>query len=128
VETTWQALKVIAVTAGVVAAAAWAARVAGRKLSPLGRGRGPHLEVLDSLSLGIQRGVFVVRAGRQLLLLGVARDSVVLLGEMDQASLDAPPPPSPHPAGPDDQLGRRLSRRLEELRARLSPEGRAGDR
>jgi hypothetical protein len=81
VETTWQAIKVIAVTAGIVLAAAWAARQAGKRLVPHGRGR--HLEVLDSLSLGVQRGLFLVRAGGRLLVVGVARDSVALLSEID---------------------------------------------
>ncbi|OGS69688.1 MAG: hypothetical protein A2Y96_01750 [Firmicutes bacterium RBG_13_65_8] len=80
-ETTWQAIKVIAVTAGVVLAAAWAARQAGKRLVPHGRGR--HLEVLDSLPLGVQRGLFLVRAGGRLLVVGVARDSVALLSEID---------------------------------------------
>jgi len=86
-DTLWQALKVIAVTAAVVVAAAWAARRAGEKLAPRGRGR--HFEVLDSLPLGIQRGLFLVRAGGHLLVLGVSRDSVALLSEIEPSGFGA---------------------------------------
>lgn len=134
----WQLLRVVAVTAVVVVAAGWVARQAGRKLTP--RGRGPHLEVLDSLSLGVQRGVFVVRAGQRALVLGVARDSVVLLSETDLPPACARPGSEPRPAGErerggpaqsdpvgrehwaDDLLSRRLSLRLAGLRARIGVE------
>lgn len=131
----WQVLRVVAVTAAVVVAAGWAARQAGKKLAP--RGRGPHLEVLDSLSLGVQRGVFVIRAGQRALVLGVARDSVVLLSEMElsaagtcaaaevpagrgREAAEHPSPPFRADSWADDLLSRRLSLRLAGLRSRIS--------
>lgn len=134
----WQVLRVVAVTAAVVVAAGWVARQAGKRLAP--RAQGPHLEVLDSLSLGVQRGVFVVRAGQRALILGVARDSVVLLSETDLQPADDLPGsdlrpsgeperrdfPQPGPTGretwADDLLSRRLSLRLAGLRARIGAE------
>jgi flagellar biogenesis protein FliO len=79
----WAALRVVAATGLVVAMAAWTARYLGRRSEVAARGR--YLTVVETLSLGQQRGLLAVRAGAQgrMLILGSGREGLVLLAQMD---------------------------------------------
>ncbi len=81
----WQAVKVLAVTALVVAAAAWTAKQTATRMRFAGRGR--HLAVVDSISLGLQRGLFLVRLGDRYVVIGLARDNITLLSELGPEAL-----------------------------------------
>jgi flagellar protein FliO/FliZ len=95
------ALRVVVATGIVVAAAAYTARYLGKRTSSCG-GRGRRLLVLESLSLGQQRGLFAVRAGERVLIVGAGREGVTLLAEMGSrefASLQNPADPAGEPLG-----------------------------
>lgn len=134
----WQAVKVIAVTVVVVAAAGWTARQTATRMRFAGRGR--HLAIVDSISLGLQRGVFLVRLADRYVVIGLARDNITLLSELGPEALsgEAPTPDGPESSVPggnryqpgpsvDDPAAVRMAARLESLWAKLSGDERHAD-
>lgn len=134
----WQAVKVIAVTVLVVAAAGWTARQTAARMRSAGRGR--HLAIVDSISLGLQRGLFLVRLGERYVVIGLARDNITLLSDLGPAALGSPggqtwPAPGREEGrdsrgGPGgfapaagDPAAARLASRLDALWAKLSGDG-----
>lgn len=133
----WGALRVVVATAVVVVMAAAAARLVGRRGAAGWRGR--HLSVVDSISLGSQRGLFMVQAAGRVLIIGASREGLTLLGEMtadelgpvagDEASTGEPGASGRIGSGlwarlrggagrPEDPLARGLSQRLDDIRRR----------
>lgn len=125
-------LRVVVVTGAVVAAAAYTARFLAKRVGP-GPGHGRYLAVLEALSLGQQRGMFAVRAGGRVLIVGAGRDGLSLLAEMEPGEFLAAPPAGPGgPGGPrpgeGDPLLGLLQGRLGDLRRRLAAPGSTADR
>ncbi|MDP2872524.1 MAG: flagellar biosynthetic protein FliO [Bacillota bacterium] len=126
----WQAVKVVVVTALVVTAAGFTARQTATRMRSAGRGR--YLAVVDSISLGMQRGLFLVRLGERHVVIGLARDQITLLSDLGTDGLGSlpalPSAANPGPAGcpgsrqprPDDPGARRLAGRLDALWAKLT--------
>ncbi len=134
----WAGLKVLVVTGLVVGAAAYTARVAGRRMAVHGRGR--HMAVVETISLGSQRGMFLVSVAERLLVVGASRDGLALLAEIPpeeakSLGIDLSPgdPSADRGAGGEgsgrgaggDQLFSRLSTQIGQLQRRL---GRDSDR
>lgn len=128
----WDGLKVLVVTALVVVAAAWTARVAGKRMAVHGRGR--HMAVVETISLGSQRGLFLVSVAHRLLVVGASRDGLTLLAEVpaDEAESLGIGPSGSDPESPDqtggggrggvpggDQLLARLTAQIGDLQRKL---------
>ena len=62
--------------------------------------RGTLLEVLDSTTLGPNRGVYVVRAGEKRLVLGVTQNQITALAELDADDAAVTPEVQDTPAAP----------------------------
>ncbi len=129
----WAGLKVLIATGLIVVAAAWTARVAGKRMAVYGRGR--HMTVVETISLGSQRGLFLVSVAQRLLVVGASRDGLALLAEIPPAEaqslgIEIPggdesradrqqrPPAGGGFAG-GDQLLSRLTAQIGDLRRKL---------
>ncbi|MDR2903570.1 MAG: flagellar biosynthetic protein FliO [Clostridiales bacterium] len=52
--------------------------------------RGGNLNLIESMSIGHQSAVALIRAGKKVLLIGVTKDNIGLLSEMEEDSISIP--------------------------------------
>jgi len=120
----WQVVQIVVCLAAVAALAWLTTRLLARQR--MAAGRAGHLALVDSLPLGKDRHVCLVRAGREYLLLGVAEHQITLLRE------GAAPSHNPDQVDADTGLRpERFATRFREVLDRLRPDregGRKGDR
>ena len=81
------------VTLAVVCGIAFAVLYGARRLG-VGRARGP-IELVGQLPLDARRGIYLVKIGAQVIVVGVSEGGMTKLGEM--AATDLPPAEPPEP-------------------------------
>jgi len=82
-----QLIRIILAFAVVLLLAYYATRFLGAS-GRLSRARKPNLRVLEAITISQQNSVQLVRAGSKHLLLGVSKERVTLLAELDETELD----------------------------------------
>lgn len=101
----------------VLAAAYWASRFMGKRYGALDRGNG-YIQVLDRVSLGQDRALWIVKTAGKVLLVGVSPESIQLVSELEESLLEKQPPV---------KQGELFSEMLKTLRGAGSRKGESED-
>ena len=61
-----------------------------KKIASLGalRMQGKNMEIIETLQLGINQSIHLVRVGKKMLILGVSKDTINFLSETESDSID----------------------------------------
>ena len=83
---------ILIVLIGVIVLAIYVTRlVAGAKYVRRGNN---NLKLMDSLGLGFQNGIHLVKTGKKYVLLGITKDRITFLCELSEADIEAAEPDS----------------------------------
>jgi len=88
----------LAVVLGLAAGSVFILRTLARRRG--GPAAGRHLDVVETIHLGVKRSVSVLRLGDHLILIGQSEQGLSGLGTFPASALASLPPPAPAPAPP----------------------------
>ena len=73
-----------------------ASKLVGKRYTPGGLGK-KNVQVLESISLGPNKSLLLVQAGEKTMLLGVTKERITYLSEVDRDTITLPEPPDGEP-------------------------------
>lgn len=98
IKAVFSVVSMLAVMALILVLAYYATKLIGQKMGG-GTARAGSLQVLDSIAVGQNRMLCVVRAGKRLLLVGVTPQQISKLCDLEESDLPIAEPPPDRPEG-----------------------------
>ena len=74
------------------------------------RGMGGNLRLIDSIGLGFQNGIHLVKAGKKYVLLGITKDRITFLSELSESDIEQAEDSDSERPSFDNYLSRILNR------------------
>ena len=85
--------RIILATAGVALLAYYVTKMLALSRGRIGRGRGGNLQVVESIAVGAQSMIQLIKAGDKYLVVGITKERVTLLAELSKEEVSEPEAP-----------------------------------